>query len=111
MTPGHNVLNTLIFLVTFKLNKMEKNLNSKEAIDKLRSLINDIGTCMFFTNTQTGIHNSRPMVVIEVDVNGNLWFFTNLQSAKVKDIEKDSTVHLVFANPSKNSFLDLRGRA
>lgn len=90
---------------------MEKNLNSKEAVTKLQSLIGDIGTCMFFTNIQTGVHNTRPMVAIEVDMNGNLWFFTNLQSAKVKDIEKDSNVHLVFANPSKDSYLDLRGRA
>lgn len=90
---------------------MEKNLNSKKAVVKLQSLINDIGTCLFFTNTKTGIHNTRPMAVIEVDMNGNLWFFTNQQSAKVKDIEKDSHVHLVFANPSKDSYLDLRGRA
>ncbi|MEO5892628.1 MAG: pyridoxamine 5'-phosphate oxidase family protein [Ferruginibacter sp.] len=90
---------------------MEKNLNSKEAIAKLQSLVNDIGTCMFFTNTQNGIHNTRPMAIIEVDMNGNLWFFTNQQSAKVKDIEKDSNVHLVFASPSKDSYVDLRGRA
>jgi general stress protein 26 len=90
---------------------MEKNLNSKEAIEKLQSMVKDIGTCMFFTNTQAGIHNTRPMAVIEVDMNGNLWFFTNQQSAKVKDIEKDSHVHLVFAHPSKDSYLDLRGRA
>jgi len=90
---------------------MEKNLNSKEAIEKLQSLVNDIGTCMFFTNTQTGIHNTRPMVAIEVDINGNLWFFTNLRSAKVKDIEMDGHVHLVFANPTKDSYVDLRGRA
>lgn len=90
---------------------MEKNLNSKEAIEKLQSLINDIGTCMFFTNTQTGIHNTRPMAAIEVDINGNIWFFANLKSGKVKDIEKDSHVHLVFASPSKDSYVDLRGRA
>ena len=90
---------------------MEKNLNSKEAIAKLQSLISDIGTCMFFTNTQTGIHNTRPMAVIEVDMNGSLWFFANQQSSKVKDIEKDSNVHLVFASPSKDSYVDLRGRA
>ncbi|MEP7108759.1 MAG: pyridoxamine 5'-phosphate oxidase family protein [Ferruginibacter sp.] len=90
---------------------MEKNLSSNEAIAKLQSLINDIGTCMFFTNTRSGIHNARPMAIIEVDMNGNLWFFTNQQSAKVKDIENDSHVHLVFANPSKDCYLDLRGRA
>jgi general stress protein 26 len=90
---------------------MEKNLNSKEAVEKLQSLVNGIGTCMFFTDTQTGIHNSRPMAVIEADSMGNLWFFTNRQSAKVRDIEKDSAVHLVFAHPSKDSYVDLRGRA
>jgi len=51
------------------------------------------------------------MVAIEVDINGNLWFFTNLRSAKVKDIEMDGHVHLVFANPTKDSYVDLRGRA
>lgn len=100
-----------VFIIPFKTNKMEKNLNSKEAVEKLQSLVKDIGTCMFFTNTQTGIHNTRPMAVIEVDANGNLWFFTNQQSAKVKDIEIDGNVHLVFASPSKDSYLDLRGRA
>ncbi len=90
---------------------MEKNLNSNEAIAKLQSLVKDIGTCMFYTNTSAGIHNSRPMAVIDTDMNGNLWFFSNKQSDKVKDILKDSNVHLVFANPSKDSYLDLRGRA
>lgn len=90
---------------------MEKNLNSTEAIKKLQSLVSAIGTCMFYTNTQAGIHNTRPMAVIEVDVNGTLWFFTNLQSLKVKDIERDNNVHLVFAHPGKDSYIDLRGRA
>jgi len=44
-------------------------------------------------------------------VNGNLWFFTGLKSAKVNDIENDSNVHLVFAHPTKDSYVDLRGRA
>ena len=90
---------------------MEKNLHSKEAVAKLQTLLKDIGTCMFYTNTQNGIHNTRPMAVIEVDGMGNVWFFTNQQSAKVKDIEKDSNVHLAFASPAKDSYVDLRGRA
>lgn len=90
---------------------MEKNLNSHDAIEKLQSLVKETGTCMFFTNTNTGIYNTRPMAVIETDTNGNLWFFTNKLSAKVKDIEIDQNVHLVFTNPSKDTYLDLRGRA
>jgi general stress protein 26 len=90
---------------------MEKNLNSTEAVKKLQSLIGSIGTCMFYTNTQTGIHNTRPMAIIEVDNNGSLWFFASQQSNKVKDIEQDCNVHLVFAHPGKDSYLDIRGRA
>jgi general stress protein 26 len=90
---------------------MEKNLNSKEAIEKLQGLVKGIGTCMFFTNTATGIHNARPMAVIDVDANGHLWFFTSKSSNKIADIIKDSNVHLVFANPARDSYLDIRGRA
>ena len=89
---------------------MEKNLSSSEAIKKLQSIINNIPTCMFFTNTQNGIHNARPMAVIEADAMGNIWFFTSQQSNKVKDIETDGNVHLVFAHPGKDTYLDVRGR-
>ncbi|MES2891173.1 MAG: pyridoxamine 5'-phosphate oxidase family protein [Bacteroidota bacterium] len=90
---------------------MEKNLHSTEAVKKLKSLVESIGTCMFYTNISSGDHNTRPMAVIEVDMNGNLWFFTSVQSTKVKDIEKDSGVQLAFAHPGKDSYLDLRGLA
>ena len=90
---------------------MEKNLNSQEAIDKLTTLVKSIGTCMFLTNTQTGINNCRPMYAVESDCNGTIWFFTNLQSVKVQEIEKDSLVQMVFSNPSKDSYLNIRGRA
>lgn len=90
---------------------MEKNLNSKEAVDKLKALISQTGTCMFFTDTQAGVYNTRPMAIIEVDINGTCWFFSNKNSEMVSDIEKDSHVHLVFSNPVKESYLDLRGRA
>ncbi len=90
---------------------MEKNLNSQEAVEKLQALVKNIGTCMFFTATNEGMHNARPMAVIEVDKNGHIWFFTSIQSAKVKDIEKNSAVHLVFAHPGKDSYLNLNGRA
>lgn len=90
---------------------MEKNLNSEEAVEKLQALVKDTSVCMFFTNLQVANHNSRPMTVTDVDRNGNLWFFAKKSSSKVADIEKDNNVHLVFANPSIDSFLDLRGRA
>lgn len=90
---------------------MQKNLHSKEAIKKLKTLINQTGVCMFFTNIQAGVYNTRPMVIIEIDGNGTCWFFTNKNSEMARDIETDTHVHLVFSNPIKESYLDLRGRA
>jgi len=90
---------------------MEKNLNSNDAVEKLKSLINQTGTCMFFTNIKSGVYNTRPMLIIEVDGSGSCWFFTNKNSEMARDIETDSHVHLVFSNPIKESYLDLRGRA
>jgi general stress protein 26 len=90
---------------------MEKNLHSTEAVNKLKSLVESISTCMFYTNVSAGVHNTRPMAAIEVDINGTLWFFTNIESNKVRDIQKDPNVHLAFAHPGKDSYLDLRGLA
>ncbi len=90
---------------------MEKNLHSTEAVKKIKTMIDNIGTCMFYTKAIVGDHNTRPMAVIEVDYNGTLWFFTSLQSKKVQEIEKDPEVHLAFAHPGKDSYLDIRGRA
>jgi general stress protein 26 len=90
---------------------MEKNLQSAQAVDKLQALISDTRTCMLITCGKTGRHSTRPMAVIDVDDHANLWFFASSESAKVKDIQEDTQVQLVFANPAKDIFLDVYGRA
>ncbi|MES2328886.1 MAG: pyridoxamine 5'-phosphate oxidase family protein [Bacteroidota bacterium] len=90
---------------------MEKNLHANEAVKKLQELVSDIRTCMMITSGKTGARASRPMAAVDTDHMGNIWFFTNLQSNKVKDIEIDHFVQLVFAHPGKDSYLDVRGRA
>lgn len=90
---------------------MEKNLNSGEAIKKLQDLVNDIKTCILITSGKNGSRTSRPMAVINTDHMGNIWFFTGLDSNKVKDIEMEHFVQMIFAHPGKDSYLDVRGRA
>ena len=90
---------------------MEKNLHNNEAVEKLQEMVSDIRTCVMITSGKTGARSSRPMAAVHTDHMGNIWFFTNLQSNKVKDIEMDHFVQLVFAHPGKDSYLDVRGRA
>jgi len=89
---------------------MEKNLSDQEALKKFKKLVNDINVCMFITNNKDS-ESTRPMYTVEVEDNGTLWFFTDIRSIKVEEVSTDHTVHLVYAHPGKESFLDVWGNA
>jgi len=89
---------------------MEKNLQDKEAIEKFTKLAMDIRTCMFITNNNEDEH-TRPMATMEAEEDGTLWFFTNVHSVKVDEIKKEREVHLTYAHPGKESYLDVWGTA
>ena len=89
-----------------------ENLNHKEAINKLKSLVDDIMICFFCTNLKTDDgSNCRPMKVIKVCDQGNIWFFSEKSSDKNKDITSDKNVRLLFSHPAKNSYLVVNGEA
>ncbi|HWJ27404.1 MAG TPA: pyridoxamine 5'-phosphate oxidase family protein [Flavisolibacter sp.] len=90
---------------------MEKNLENKEALTKFKKLVNDINVCMFITNNRQEENHTRPMATIEVDEEGTLWFYTDVRSIKVEEVSQEHQVHLVYAHPGKESYLDVCGRA
>lgn len=91
---------------------MEKNLQNKEALEKFKKLVDDIGVCMFITNNRGDVQtHTRPMMTIETEDDGTLWFFTNVRSIKVDEVEKEQEVHLTYAHPAKESYLDVWGSA
>ena len=89
---------------------MEKHLSDKEALTKFTKLVNDINVCMFITENKDDEH-TRPMSTIEVEQNGTLWFFTDIRSIKVEEVATQREVHLVFAHPGKESYIDVWGTA
>lgn len=86
---------------------MEENKDLK----KFKEMVEDINICMFITNTAGGEEHTRPMATIEVEEDGSLWFFTDIRSIKVKEVNAQHTVHLVYAHPGKSSYLDVWGSA
>ncbi|MGN6193598.1 MAG: pyridoxamine 5'-phosphate oxidase family protein [Ginsengibacter sp.] len=89
---------------------MEKNLENDEAAKKFKKLVMDINVCMFITNNRENNH-TRPMATIKVEDNGSLWFFTDVRSIKVEEVSAENTVHLVYAHPGKESYMDVWGKA
>ena len=89
-----------------------ENLNKKEAIDKLKSLVDAIEVCLFCTDLKTDDGSTcRPMSAIKVCEQGNIWFFSEKGSDKNKAIAADKNVQLFFSHPGKSSYLVVNGEA
>ena len=90
----------------------KKNLINNEAIDKLKSLVEDIEICLFCTDLKTDDGSTcRPMSVIKVCDQGNIWFFSEKNSDKNRAILDDNNVQLFFSHPAKSSYLVVNGEA
>jgi general stress protein 26 len=83
----------------------------REAIDKIDALIKDIRFAMLTTVCGDGSLRSRPMATQRERFNGTLWFFTDDHSAKVFEIERDKHVNVSYADPDKNNYVSISGRA
>lgn len=90
---------------------MEKNLENQRALEKFKKLVHDINVCMFITDNEEEHNHTRPMATIEIEDNGTLWFFTDVRSVKVEEVSMEHTVHLVYAHPGKESYVDVWGTA
>lgn len=84
----------------------------KQGVEKLKQLVNDINICLFCTDLKTDDGATcRPMMALEVDNEGNVWFFSAVLSGKNKAIREDNKVQLFFAHPPKGSYLIVNGTA
>lgn len=86
-----------------------KSLQHEEAVKKFQHLAKEVNICMFTTLDDNGNISSRPMATINVDEEGNAWFFTNEFSEKIQEVSKDNVVNLIYAHPAKNVYVQVKG--
>lgn len=89
---------------------MEKNFQNTEAIRKLQSLAGDIRFCMYTTIENGKIH-SKPMTAQDIDTDGNIWFFASRKDNSSSPSLDQVNVTLIYADPSKSSYLSISGKA
>jgi general stress protein 26 len=89
---------------------MEKDLKHTEAINKLISLGDEIRFCMY-TTYANGRIESRPMTTLDIDEDGNVWFFTNRHTQIGGETERGEEVALIYADPKNNSYMSVSGNA
>jgi len=94
--------------------EMDEHLTGEAAIAKARELLPGFRTAMLVTRASGGAAlHMRPMG-LQGDLSvfgGTLWFFTDDRSPKVQEIQRDSTVSLVFQSEETSRYLQLDGTA
>jgi general stress protein 26 len=96
-------------------NQPEQNrldLSGHEAIERLKDIVDDAGSCFFVTNGGAGpSRGMRPMSVREVDDAGQLWFLSASDSYKNKELATNPAVKLYFQKSAHAGFLEVEGYA
>lgn len=82
-----------------------------EHLRKLAELIEDVEVAMLTTRTPDGRLVTRPLATQKVEFDGDLWFATSVDSGKVDEILQDPQVGVAYANPARNVYVSVSGRA
>jgi general stress protein 26 len=95
-------------------NEMDEHLTGEAAVAKARQLLPGFRTTMLVTKADegSGLH-MRPMA-LQGDLSvfgGTLWFFTDDRAPKVREIQRQPTVSLVFQDEETSRYLQLNGTA
>jgi general stress protein 26 len=85
-------------------------MSNQEHKDKIWKMVSDIGVGMLVTEDE-GVLRARPMQIVQKEYDGTLWFYTNLNSAKIEEINQERSVCLSFACPNTKTYVSLSGRA
>lgn len=82
-----------------------------EGQKKIAEIIKDIRIAMLVTIDGRGLPNSRPMATQGNEFTGTLWFFTDKNAPKVRDIANNPSVNVVYVKTASESYLSVIGTA
>jgi general stress protein 26 len=86
-----------------------------EARAKIWELIRDIEIALLVSHDESGRLHARPMGTLRPkdgqSAPGEIWFMTDANSPKVKEILKDSNVLLSYSEPKKQIYVSVAGKA
>lgn len=82
-----------------------------ENVQRLAELIKDIRVAMMITVMPDGSLRGRPMATQRTEFDGQLWFFTALDSMKVDEVREQQRVNLSYADPDNQRYVSISGRA
>lgn len=88
-----------------------EEMTKDQALSKMKSMVKSIKTTMMVTDFGNKPLSAVPMTTKEVDKEGNIWFFSPLDSDHNGDIVKDNDVQLLYSDVSDKEFISIYGKA
>ncbi len=86
-------------------------MSDTAGLAKLKELIESTRICLLTTVDLDGSLHTRPVETLRCDLDGTLWFFTDHQSPKARELSHDMRVSAGYSNPAKNSYVVVAGHA
>lgn len=85
--------------------------SAADARPRITELIRDARICLLTTTGVDGRLVSRPMVLQQVEFDGDLWFFAAADSAKIRHIRVNPQVNIGFSDQRGQSWMSVAGTA
>jgi general stress protein 26 len=79
--------------------------------EKLGELIEDIRIAMVTTVQPDGTLHTRPLASLAYENDGQLWFYTAIDSAKVNEVVNDVRTSVAFSDTGKDAYVAVSGTA
>jgi len=83
----------------------------QDEIKKLGELMKHFRVAMLTNVNDEGRLHSRPMGVMDVEFDGDIWFFTQEHSPKVGEMRRDWDVNVSFCDEGKQRYISVAGKA
>lgn len=90
---------------------MSQQPTHSEAIKKINELVKGKTIAMLTSVSDEGHFHARPMAILEMDFDGDVWFFTKKDSPKVEQIQSEPRVNVAYSDPSNQDYVSLAGNA
>jgi len=81
-----------------------------DQVEKLKQIVGRCRVGMFGMYREDGIHFS-PMSHVDIDDEGNLWFFTTKETGKTISAKNKNNIFITYAQESNSTFLSISGKA
>lgn len=82
-----------------------------DAREKVLELLKDMRVGMLATRHDSGLMHARPMSTNLAEFHGEIWYLTSARSEKVADIERHAEVLVTYADPRKDHYVSVTGKA